>query len=299
MPKGKWYLQDNRAYKFVPFDDKVGSQIEAAFRRGESSVNIHMSDQQCHIDFRRRRLTCPYGSDRMIKREEVESANPYEVDEYANPRMNVDGILSAFDTYQKASTSSAEDSRVEGEGLMKLTVDLGGDAESDPFPLLLFACKIQASVPWVLQKEEWVTGLRSLGLDKWAKVKDAVNGWKSELRDPTYFKYFYHYVFDWTRENLEVRYIPAEDSCLSWNQILRPRTGKFPWDAWNEFVEKVFGKGISRDVWRQLLDLSLQVQQGTLRADFKDYDEDMGAWPTLVDDFVEWGRKTGKLAAAQ
>eukprot|EP01062_Namystynia_karyoxenos_P006378 TRINITY_DN12233_c0_g1_i2.p1 TRINITY_DN12233_c0_g1~~TRINITY_DN12233_c0_g1_i2.p1 ORF type:complete len:298 (+),score=73.35 TRINITY_DN12233_c0_g1_i2:93-986(+) len=294
MPRGKWSSQDPRQYKWVEYDDKTNRQIEAAFQRKEAQVRIRIGENTFTIDFARRRQVGQYGGDRHIKREEVEPSNPYEVDEYANPRLGVGEITKQFEGYKRASTSSDED-KVEGEGLMKLCEDLGGDQEKDPFPLLLFACKLQAKVPWSIEREEWIVGLRSLGLDKWGKVRDAVSYWRRELDDPIRFKWFYYFVFDWTREGPETRYLPAEDACLTWNQILRPRLRKFPLQHWTHYVETVFGKGVSRDVWRQLLDLALQVEDGGLDPELKQYDEDMGAWPTLIDDFVEWARKEGKL----
>lgn len=294
MPRGQWWSQDPRAYRWVEYDDKNNRLVEAAYQRKEPQVRIQIGDAWFVIDFARRRQISQYGGDRSIKREEVEPSNPYEVDEYANQRLSVTEITKMYEHYKKASTSSDEDC-VQAEGLMALCKDLGGDEEKDPFPLLLFACRVQAQQPYEIRRNEWIVGLRSMGLDKWSKTKEAVNRWRRELEDQTHFKCFYHFVFDWTRETIDRKVIAAEDACLTWNQVLRPRLRLFPLAQWCHYVEHIFGKGISRDVWKQLLDLATQVETGQLDAGLKAYDEEMGAWPTLMDDFVEWGRKEGKL----
>ena len=60
-------------------------------------------------------------------------------------------------------------------------------------------------------------------------------------------------------------------------------------EAWLSYVAGVKGlKAVSKDTWMQLLEFSRKI-----KADFSDYDED-GAWPTLIDDFVEQARGTGE-----
>eukprot|EP01065_Artemidia_motanka_P036726 TRINITY_DN4470_c0_g1_i1.p1 TRINITY_DN4470_c0_g1~~TRINITY_DN4470_c0_g1_i1.p1 ORF type:complete len:319 (+),score=71.32 TRINITY_DN4470_c0_g1_i1:85-957(+) len=284
MSGGSWQ-------RWAPFDPKDSRQLEAAFQRRESRVVLQRSQGPVTVDLKSMRQ-----SGGRVHRATCEPTNPYEVNEFANTRLSTDELVALFEKFRAASVSSAEQNRIEGEGLIKLTTDLGGDQEKDPFPLLLLACRLQCAIPWVIEREEWVVGLRSLGIDKNSKLVQAVSVWRQELQEARHFKFFYHFVFDWTRESRDVRYIPAEDACLSWQQLLRPRTSKFPWDLWCEFVEGVFGKGITGDVWRQLLDLTTQVQQGKMDGKLADYDEDVGAWPTLIDDFVEWGRSRGKLA---
>ncbi len=51
------------------------------------------------------------------------------------------------------------------------------------------------------------------------------------------------------------------------------------WDT-----QEKYGKSISKDTWSLFLDFI-----NSCDADFKEYDED-GAWPVVIDSFVEYAR---------
>ncbi|CAE8610545.1 unnamed protein product [Polarella glacialis] len=65
----------------------------------------------------------------------------------------------------------------------------------------------------------------------------------------------------------------------------------FQLDIWIGFVEEKVKNAISKDTWMMLYDLATQV-----KPDLSDYDEN-GAWPVLIDEFVEHVRR--KTAAGE
>merc|ERR1711900_58738 len=56
-------------------------------------------------------------------------------------------------------------------------------------------------------------------------------------------------------------------------------------DDFCEFLKSKNRTAVSRDLWMMLYDLAM-----TVKPDLSDYDMDGGAWPVLIDEFVEQQR---------
>ena len=91
------------------------------------------------------------------------------------------------------------------------------------------------------------------------------------------------------------------DSAIElWKILLGEKFPNLP--LWCEFLRATHAsKSISRDTWDLLLDFATQVVSRPVisfshfsnffqNAKFSNYDPD-GAWPTLIDDFVEWAKE--------
>lgn len=58
-------------------------------------------------------------------------------------------------------------------------------------------------------------------------------------------------------------------------------------ESWCQFLQAKHNKAISKDTWAQLLEFSK-----TIDPTLSNYDAE-GAWPYLIDEFVEYLRETG------
>ncbi|KAG8746677.1 hypothetical protein FRC10_003981 [Ceratobasidium sp. 414] len=104
--------------------------------------------------------------------------------------------------------------------------------------------------------------------------------------DSTYSK-FYFFCFTLVKPP-QSRNIDMETATAFWSAILAPK-----YTIANELVafitEKGTYKAVTKDIWTMVLEFCKSV-----KADLQGYEEE-AAWPSLLDDFVEW--KKGQLAS--
>ncbi|XP_051140498.1 defective in cullin neddylation protein AAR3 [Andrographis paniculata] len=97
------------------------------------------------------------------------------------------------------------------------------------------------------------------------------------------FSRFYDFVFFICRENGQ-RNITVSRAVMAWRLVLAGRFRLL--DQWCKFVEENQRHNISEDTWRQVLAFSRCVHENLEGYDPK------GAWPVLIDDFVEYMYRT-------
>jgi len=218
-------------------------------------------------------------------------------------KKNIWKVDSAIDDYYHAESSKANPSAVSkanelfdgyaGKGedtltdIVKLAADLGVDPND--IILLAFAWKLKTKKLAEFSRSEWTHGIASVfRVHNLTALKKSLEKLREELNnDNALFREFYLWVFDITKASPEARVIPVDEALVLWEVVI---SGRFKlWPNWKEFMSRPENnKAISKDTWSVFFDFI-----NTHNSSLTGYDVD-GAWPSVIDNFVDWMSKQTK-----
>ncbi|ODN96517.1 defective in Cullin neddylation protein 1 [Cryptococcus wingfieldii CBS 7118] len=191
------------------------------------------------------------------------------------------------------------------EGTLQLCEELGIDPENDSV-LFCLAADLGSKVTGEWEKAPFVAGIQSYPgtIDTIPKLKNYLPTLRTKLNtDPVYFKKIYTHAFTLGKGSNEMtRSLALETAIPFWSLFFPPAFNSTPsalshvpdnsppqftqpeLDLWIEFVTQK-NRAISKDTWSLLVDFARQIDK-----EFKEYDE-MAAWPSMIDEFVEYARE--------
>lgn len=195
-----------------------------------------------------------------------------------------------FESFFSRYRGNYHEDKISIEGVENLLHDL--ELEPDSILVLILAWRCQAARQCEFTRKEFYKGLKDLKcdpIDGIDKLKVCLLRTEQEIyNNYSLFKELYQFTFNYAKNPLQ-KSLDLEPAIAYWNILFKNRF-KFL-NLWIEFLTKNHKKAITRDTWNLLMDFSIIIDDK-----MSNYDEE-GAWPVLIDEFVEYAR--GRLEANQ
>ncbi|KAI8613575.1 Cullin binding-domain-containing protein [Chytriomyces sp. MP71] len=202
----------------------------------------------------------------------------------AKPSKRIDAakLNKLFDKYKE------QDEDIIGlEGTEKLCEDLNVDPMDVVALILAFHLKCermwldQAAVEYQFREDEDEEKRQTDRCETLEDMQSACVAMRSDLDDPITFRDIYNFTFNFARQDNQ-KSLALETAVAFWQLLFMDRYTHIA--LWLEFLED-HKNSISKDTWVQFLDFTKKYPDS-----FDGYEDD-GAWPLLIDEFVEFAQE--------
>ncbi|KAJ3452074.1 dcn1-like protein [Anaeramoeba flamelloides] len=216
----------------------------------------------------------------QVEREkELEEQNKKKIIEekrkkYQKTYTNRDKIRTLFNKYKDQETGF-----IEFQGLASLLEDIELDLLD--IKALIFCWFFRAKEQGKFTRDEFIEGMVSLNCDCIEDLKKRKEFLIYDIDDKEQFKNFYHFVFDFSKEDPNHKFLTSEVASQLWKLLFKDKYKLT--ENWLEFLtkEECKKKTISFDVWRCIVDFLGSVKE------VSDYNENE-AWPVIIDEFMDY-----------
>mmetsp|Transcript_730 Transcript_730/g.879 ORF Transcript_730/g.879 Transcript_730/m.879 type:complete len:254 (+) Transcript_730:137-898(+) len=195
------------------------------------------------------------------------------------PEVDTQRIETWFAPYQDEESNN----KMLVDGISKFCEDLGIDPEDSV--ILVISEYMDAAHMLEYTKEEFINGMRKMGVDTVDGLRSKLDDLRNELKDKERFQQVYMFTFKFARP-IGQKSMMLDVAMALWKILLADRFDLL--DQWIEFLEKNRTTAVTRDEWSLVLEFVDKVN-----GDVESYDED-GAWPIVIDDFVEYVKNLSK-----
>ncbi|UNI17181.1 Scaffold-type E3 ligase [Purpureocillium takamizusanense] len=155
---------------------------------------------------------------------------------------------------------------------------------------------VQAPSVGEITRKGYVDGWKATGVGATHQEHAAhIRRLKASLSmDPALFKKVYRYTFVAGRER-DQKALSLENAMIYWSILFSPpgmswETSNHDWlELWKSFLNEKWTRSVNKDMWNMTLEFALKAMADET---LSFWTED-GAWPSVIDDFVEWCRVKG------
>jgi len=167
-------------------------------------------------------------------------------------------------------------------GLSKFLKDVGLSEEN--VESLALPWRLECQEQGVISRCEFIEGFSKMGVDTLSKIRAEMEKLKRDLNDPRTFKAFYSWLFDYCTEKKR-KTIDKNIAVGLWGVVFKTWPLCQKWINFCLAADEKLLKAVSKDLWLQVLAFTREV-----KPDLSDYDAESGAWPVVLDVFVEQTR---------